>query len=201
MSANVRSKYHEHQDPSRIPLGSDVRVILFRSHEDKAKWLDAAAGLDSLRGGVANVARRFLQYTDAEARTRAIHRWVRDNIRYEQDWQVSTGQPGEEFADTETILRRGYDDCDGKARVMVALVRAAEMMKPLGVDARIRDVFSKHPLAFVHVQVEVRWPRSELLERSEPGGWMLAEMILKDCEIGQNPDECPRGPHGERLLA
>jgi hypothetical protein len=193
--------YEAHQDTSRIPRGAVVRVLQFKTHRDKARWLDANAGLDALRGGVLHVAKRFMNYRDPESRTRAIHRWVRDSIHYEHDYRVSEGQPGEEFADTETVIQRGYDDCDGKSRVMVALVRAAEMLRPLGTQARIRDVFIKHPLAFVHVQVEVRWPGSELLEQSDDDGWILAEMILKGCELGQDPDTCKRGPRGERLLA
>ncbi len=190
-----------HQNLTRIPAGSSDRVIDFASLEQKARWLDAAASLDSLRRGVQDVAGRFIGIEDPEARTRAIHRWVRDNIHYEQDYRVSQGLPGEEFADSETILRRGYDDCDGKSRLFVALLRAAEMLRPLHVEARIRDVFTRHPLAFVHVQVEVRWPRSELSERAENGGWLLAEMILKGAEIGDDPDDVPRGPRGERVLA
>jgi len=198
---DVKVKYDQHQNVGRIPPKSTVVVLQFKSHEEKARWLDANAGLDSLRRGVMQVARRFLNYRDPEARTRAIHRWVRDSIHYEHDYRVSEGRPGEEFADTETIIQRGYDDCDGKSRVMVALVRAAEMLAPLGVEARIRDVFTSHPFAFVHVQVEVRWGGSELLDASDDEGWILAEMILKGCELGQDPDTCKRGPHGERLLA
>jgi hypothetical protein len=193
--------HEKHQNSSRVPHGSVVRVLSFKSHEDKSRWLDAAAGLDSLRGGVQRVSRRFIHYRDPESRTRAIHRWVRDAIKYEHDFRTSTGERGEEFADTETAIQRGYEDCDGKARVMVALVRAAEMIRPMGVQARIRPVFLRHPLAFVHVQVEVRWPGSELFEESQEGGWILAEVILKGCELGQDPDTCPRGPRGERLIA
>lgn len=191
----------KHQDAGRVPRGSSVRVIRFTSHLAKARWLDSAASLDSLRRGVMRAAQRFLHVRDPEARTRAIHAWVRDNIHYETDYRVSQGQQGEEFADSETILRRGYDDCDGKSRLMVAIMRAAEMLAPLGTQARIRDVFRRHPLAFVHVQVETRWPGSIRLENAQRDGWILAELILKGCELGQNPDACPRGPRGERLLA
>jgi len=197
----MKPEFRKHQNASRIPKGSSVRAVQFPSLEEKARWLDAAASLDALRGNVQDFVRRFLEVEGAEARTRAIHRWVRDHVHYEQDFRVSVGVPGEEFVDTETMIRRGYADCDDKARGFVALVRAAEMLRPLGVEARIRSVFVRHPLAFVHVQVEVRWPRSQFDERAQPDGWLLAEMILKNCEIGEDPDQCPRGPRDERLIA
>lgn len=147
------------------------------------------------------VAAQFCRIKDPEARTRAIQRWVRDNIRYVYDFRVSQGMRGEEFADTQTCIDRGYGDCDDKSRVFVALVRAAERVTPLGPQARIRPVFRPHPLEFVHVQAEVRWWGSDTNPRAMPGGWLLAELILAGCEIGQNPDELPRGPNGQRLIA
>jgi transglutaminase-like putative cysteine protease len=192
--------YRNHQNASRIPRNVSDRVIAFKTLEEKANWLDAASSLDALRTGVQNVARRFTSESDPELRTRNIHRFVRDRIHYEHDWRVSQGQPGEEFADSETVLERGYDDCDGKSRLFVALVRAAEILKPLETEARIRAVFTKHPFPdFVHVQAEVKFPSSARLPNVD--GWVLAEMILKGCELGMNPDDCPRGPRGERILA
>src|SRR4029077_1036880 len=111
------------------------------------------------------------------------------------------GQRGEEFADSETILERGYGDCDDKARLFVALVRAAEALVPLSTQARIRPVFRPHPFEFVHVQAESRWWGSSHNPAALPGGWLLTELILAYCEIGQNPDELPRGPNGQRLIA
>jgi len=192
----------KHEGQSRIPRNVGNRVIDFRSDADKASWLDAASSLDSLRVGIQGVARRFLRERDPELRTRAIHRFVRDSIRYEQDYRVSTGQRGEEFADAETIIRRGYDDCDGKSRVFVAIMRAAEKALPLGAYARIRPVFAvDHPLQFVHVQGEVLFPGSRRIATADDEGWVIAELILKGCELGQNPDSVPRGPRGERVLA
>jgi hypothetical protein len=194
--------YKAHMNESRIPRNVEMRVIAFKNDTEKARWLDAAASLDSLRSRIEQVAARFTWEDDPETRTRAIHRFVRDSIRYQQDYRVSTGQPGEEFADSETVLFRGYDDCDGKARLFVALMRAAERIAPLHTEARIRPVFSKaHPLEFVHVQGEVLFPNSRRIPTADPEGWVIAELIIKGCELGQNPDDCPRGPRGERILA
>ncbi len=194
------TKFRRFENPSRVPRTSTNRVLSFATLEEKAKWLDAAASLDALRLQVQHHAQRFLGYSDAEARTRAIQRWVRDNIHYQYDFRVSQGLPGEEFGDTSTLLARGYGDCDDKARAFVALVRAAEMVKPLRVKARIRPIFTKQPAQFVHVQAEVTWPRSELHENAMPGGWLLAELIVKGCEIGQDPDTVPRLASGERAI-
>ena len=195
------SKYRNHQDASRIPRNVTVRVIKFKTLEEKAHWLDAASSLDALRYGTQAVAKRFTYQKDPELRARAIHRFVRDKIHYEHDFRTSTNQPGEEFADPSTLIKRGYGDCDDKARMFVALMRAAEIVDPVGTEARIRAVFEKDPKAFVHVQAETRFPNSKRVKNAMPDGWILAELILKGCELGQNPDEVPRGPGGEKVLA
>jgi hypothetical protein len=195
------SRFRKYENASRVPHRSTVRVLVFPSLEEKAAWLDGAASVDALRGFVQNHAKRFLGLPDAESRTRAMQRWVRDHIAYQYDFRTSQGFPGEEFADTTTTIERGFGDCDDKARAFVALVRAAEMQKPLDVRARIRPVFAKVPDdRFVHVQAEVRWPRSTLHENALPDGWLLAELIVKGCEIGQDPDTVPRQADGERAI-
>jgi hypothetical protein len=195
------SKFRRYENASRVPRSSTVRVLQFPTLEEKASWLDSNAGLDALRGQVQLHAKRFLTIGDAEARTCAIQRWVRDTIRYQYDFRVSQGMPGEEFADTSTSIERGFGDCDDKARAFVALVRAAEMLEPLQVKARIRPVFMRAPDdRFTHVQAEVSWPRSITHENAMPEGWLLAELIVKGCEIGQDPDTIPRLRSGERAI-
>jgi transglutaminase superfamily protein len=187
--------------PCRVPDHSQGRVIGWPNLIEKANWLDGAASLDALRRGITNVASRFCNMPSGESRTRAMQRWVRDHIRYTSDYRVSQQSRGEEFADSESIIERGYGDCDDKARLYVALVRAAEGLVPLSTSARIRPVFKTHPLEFVHVQAESRWWGSATNPAALPGGWLLTELILAHCEIGQNPDELPRGPNGQRLIA
>jgi hypothetical protein len=201
MHPNNALKFRLYENASRIPNTSKARVVTFQSLQEKARFLDSAASLDALRTDVQDYAKRFISFSEAEARTRAIQRWVRDNIQYQYDYRTTIGRRGEEFADSSTLIKRGFGDCDDKARIFVALVRAIEMVKPLGARARIRPIFTKHPYEFVHVQAEVKWPRSVLHENSQgPKGWLLAELILKDCEIGQNPDTVPRLPNGERAI-
>jgi hypothetical protein len=186
--------------PCRVPDRSQGRVVGWPTLEEKAQWLDGAASLDALRAGLQRLSQAFGERT-ADRRTRQIHRWVRDQIRYINDFRVSTNERGEEFADPESLIVRGYGDCDDKARCFVALVRAAEITRPMGARARIRPVFRRHPYEFVHVQAEVRWPHSEFHQKAMPGGWLLAELILYGCEIGQDPDEMPRDIHGQRRIA
>lgn len=202
MHPRNEAKFRKHENASRVPANSSVRVLTFKSLEDKANWLDANASLDALRGEVQNQAQRFILIPDAEARTRAIQRWVRDAIRYQYDFRLSQNLPGEEFADTTTTIERGFGDCDDKARAFVALVRAAEMLAPLHTAGRIRPVFARVPEdRFVHVQAEVKWPGSARHENTMgPKGWLLAELIVKGCEIGQDPDTIPRTRSGERQI-
>jgi transglutaminase-like putative cysteine protease len=174
-----------------------ARVMSFATLEEKASWLDAAASLDTSLLYVRKFAQQFKRFASNKPNcARIIHHWVRDNIHYVQDYRIIENLPGEEFADSEAVLRRGYDDCDGKARLFVCLCRLQ------GIASRIRPVFRRHPqLDFVHVQAEVRWPGSEREKNAEPGGWLLCELILKDCEIGENPDDVPRDKNGKRVLA
>jgi len=129
-----------------------------------------------------------------------LHRFCRDAIHYRTDkthtWR-NGGQTKEEFADPDVILARGYDDCDGKSRTFVAIGRA------MGLECRIVPVFRHlgQDRAFVHVQAECRWPGSEEFPLAEPDGWVLAELILRDCQLGQDPDSVPRDIHGKRILS
>lgn len=123
-----------------------------------------------------------------------LHRWVRDAIAYVGDPPDAEGVRHEEFADTVTIVRRGYDDCDGKSRVLVALVRA--LGTPL--QARIRPVWNV-AREFVHVQVEMRWPGCAAM--ADANGWVLAEMILAGVDLGEDPMRKGRRSRGKWVLA
>ncbi len=87
------------------------------------------------------------------------------------------------------MLERGADDCDGKSRLFVALVRAAPIG---GVEARILPVFRHHkgiftPDDFVHVQAQVRWPGSEKKIHAGAGGWLRAIRPLFCLTEAPNP--------------
>lgn len=166
------------------------RSLRFRTRREKADYLDAYASLDARHPKVRSFAANFARArgpNDVGGLARDLARFVRDGITYVHDPSV------EEFADTATILARGYDDCDGKARAFVALCRA------VGVEARIRPVFNG--AEFVHVQADVRWPGSQYERGAEPGGWLLAELILKGHRLGQNVNTLPRTSDGRRILS
>lgn len=162
-------------------MASTKRTVEFASPDEKAQWLDAMATVDSRVPYVRSFAVRFakdptISPNDYEGLARQIHRFVRDSIKYVPDPQW------EELADTETMLRRGYEDCDGKARAFVALCRA------VGIDARIRPIYAQGTDDFIHVQAEVRWPGSERLPEAGAGGWLGAELIVKGIPLGANPE-------------
>lgn len=154
------------------------RHVLFHGPTEKAQWLDAAASLDASDPMVQVIASRIVGNAgDADA-VRLLHEWVRDRIAYVRD---AGGK--EEFADTRTIIDTGYDDCDGKSRTFVALVRALDRR---GVLARIRPVLNKRR-EFVHVQAEAKWPGSDHFAHHLRDGWVLAELIVKGCALGDDP--------------
>jgi transglutaminase-like putative cysteine protease len=178
-------------------MRSPHRRLYFKGPREKADFLDSEASWDATTRTVQELADRFRvafrARRDPSHLAVALHRWVRDSIAYQHD-------PGhkEQFDDSETILRKGYDDCDGKSRLLVALVRA---LRGVPLQARIRPVF--HGLrSFVHVQAELRWPGSENWKNVEQGGWVLAEVILRGCELGDDP-EAPRflDRSGRHILA
>ena len=171
------------------------RIVRFASMLDKARWLDTAASLDSTSPRVAMLARRIVGAAHGIASLRALHRWVRDAIAYVPD-RVE-GMRREELADAETILVRGFDDCDGKARLFVALVRA--LGDPF-LQARIVPIFTRHPFDFVHVQAEARagmrwtsWP-------DERAPWQLAELTIAGVELGDDPTVTGRRDERGKLV-
>jgi transglutaminase-like putative cysteine protease len=168
----------------------ELRNVHFVDGREKAAYLDANASLDARHPAVRTFAARIGRAhdpNDQEGMVRDIFRFVRDAIRYVHDPRY------EEFSDTSVILDRGYGDCDDKARAFVALCRA------LGIEARIRPVFN-HVGDFVHVQAEVRWRGSAKQPIAQPGGWVLAEVTIEGCELGQDPRTAPRDRDGHLRL-
>lgn len=166
-----------------------VRRASWPTLEAKAQWLDAAASIDAHRSGVGALARRLAlgsgagSLVDATPVVQAAFLFWRDAIRYTRDRTIETGQRAEQFADADTVISRGYDDCDGKARGFVATLRAiAQLGVP--VVARIVPIFSASFDDFKHVQAEARWLGSETFPLVGADGWVLAELTLKGVPLG-----------------
>jgi transglutaminase-like putative cysteine protease len=115
-----------------------------------------------------------------------VHRWVRDGIRFQRD-----PAKREEFAPAATILSRRWDDCDGKARLAVAL------LKSLGIDAEIVPIWSAEG-NLVHVQYRVRWPGSQSDPKSR-NGWLIGETTVQAAELGEDPKDVPINHETGRL--
>jgi transglutaminase-like putative cysteine protease len=165
------------------------RVLHFPDPMDKARWLDEAASIDAQRPYVRDVALRLAREIDPNDHAqlaREILRFTENAIHYVHD------PSAEEFADVETILKRGADDCDGKARTFVALCRS------VGLKARIRPVFQHGK--FTHVQGEVRFPGSERDSLAEEGGWLVCDPIVRGARLGQAPPDIPKEGGAWRLV-
>lgn len=163
-----------------------TRTTVFRGPDEKAAWLDTMATLDARLPETRALARRFAmgRYADPNelgALARQFHRFVRDSIKYVRD------PASEEFADSDTILLRGYGDCDDKARLFVALCRSA------GIAARIRPCFVGDD--FVHVQAEVLLSQrtgeegAACFHESGSCGWCVSELIVRSVDLGENPPD------------
>jgi transglutaminase-like putative cysteine protease len=153
------------------------RVVAFRNLKEKAEWLDGAAWEDAHRPCVRELGVRFARSIGPQKPALLadeFFRFVRDSIRY------VPGPSGQEFADSCVILKRGSDNCAGKARLFVALCRS------VGIEARIAPHFNEYD-QFDHVQAQVRWRGSEKDPRAEEGGWIRAELTIKDLALGEDP--------------
>ncbi len=186
------------------------RDLRFMLPHDKARWLDGRASLESEHPTIRAFASRVTEARREDgpsAIANSLQVFVRDSIRYVKD---SPNGEEELLDDAPTVLERGYDDCDGKSRLFVALVRAADraLRSKRGpferggpyLEARIRPVFTRAE-DFVHVQAEVRWPGSKTWPNADREGWVLAEVIVLGCGLGQDPLSIKRGPDGKLPIA
>ena len=145
-------------------------MVQFRSDADKARWLDGVCWIDSRLPEVRQAAEEITRdCSDPYEKGAAIVRWVRDHVTYTPDtWE--TGQLGERIADASVLLRERAEDCDGKARAVVALCRAA------GLRARIVAVMDGD--YFAHAAADVD---------TGEGWWDRAETIVEGAELGYDP--------------
>lgn len=168
-----------------------MTALEFRDDAEKLRFLDQnaeAAARDPWIVQLASALIRPYRPDDYFNQARAIARYVRDAIRYQPD-----PNRREQLAHPVVSLKRGYDDCDGKASAAVALMRA------VGLDARIHPLWEGDELK--HTQVRVRWPGSDhaLAPFKAPGGWVLGEVTIAGAELGEDPHLLPKNPETGRL--
>ena len=182
-----------------------TRRVLFRTWQDKANFLDGRAWVDARLPYVRAWARRVAMAhdpNDFEGIARDLFEYVQHKIKYVSD------PASEEFSDAEQTMRQGFGDCDDKAELLVALLRSASS----SFEAHIRPVLND--VGFAHVQVVMRFPRSYLLTAmrsfpggarpdfvANPGGWIVAEVILRDAQLGDDIQDVPRARDGSLPLS
>lgn len=155
------------------------RAITFDGWLEKAQYLDGAAWMDArILPGVRDTARRIARPYGAISPeklgsiARDLFRLVQRNVRYTPD------PASEEFSDAQQTLEQGAGDCDDKVRCFIALCRAIK------VEAIVRPVMANND--FAHVQALVRYPGSEEHPRALADGWLVAELILRDAQLGDD---------------
>ena len=152
-----------------------ARWINFPSREAKAAYMADAARHDAHDPAVLAWARTFVTLPRPD-REEAILRFVQRCIRYERDpaWYDREGhRHGIEVLESSAVaLRRGYGDCDAKARLFVAICLAA------GVPAEIEPVF-RGENGFPHVRARVLHP--------DGSRWQTADPTIVNSTIGKLP--------------
>jgi len=168
------------------------RAVTFDDWEAKARYLDGAAWVDarilpSVRRVALQLARPFgaISPENQGELAHAVFQFVQRRVRYVSD------PASEEFSDAGVVIETGWGDCDDKVRCFVALCRS------LKIDAFVRPVMRDGE--FVHVQAVCRYPGSDRHPKAMLGGWLVAEVILRDAKLGDDVQDVPVGPHGRRL--
>lgn len=169
-----------------MDLARHAERIAFENDHQKLAFMQDGAEADAVDPRVVELATRIVRPFRSDAWRRMaseIHRWVRDGIKYQRD-----PNRREQLADAWTTISRGYDDCDGKARVAVAMARA------VGLDARVWPVWRGDMLA--HVQAAYRWEGSRDETDADADGWIVGELTIEGAELGQDPRTVTRRPNG-----
>lgn len=167
----------------------------------KLQTLRDMARSDAVDPIVVNLAARLARPhkpDDWKGIAEEVHHFVRDGIRFQRD-----PDRREEFASSAVVIQRGWDDCDGKAKLAVALLRA------LGMDADVWPIWNDEG-ELAHVQYIVRWPGS-VRYPGHRNGWVTgepnldasgairAETTVAGVELGVNPYTMRRNPETGKL--
>lgn len=99
-------------------------------------------------------------------------------IAYESDLQRVGA---EDFDEPDNVWRRGVDDCDGKARLFIALCRAADVHAEI-IPHWKPDAMNPQELWLSHVSARVR----------VAGAWQPVELTLKRAQLGEVGADVPK---------
>ena len=176
-----------------------MKRVAFKSDLEKLAFMNAGAARDAKHPEISRVARALvanIRPDDWRGMASEIHRFVRDGIRYTHD-----PNRRELLMSAADTLARGADDCDGKARLAVALARAA------GLEAVVWPKWRGPVLA--HVQWGVKWPGSERDPRAQLPAtglglparreWIVGEVTIKGAELGDDPSRIATNPDTGKL--
>jgi len=156
----------------------------------KWRFLAAAPHLDCRDAKIQKLAARLLECAQrdpvrfanlAQCVARDNVRFVRDTARIgEEDIAGYTRVPGR--LDAVEALVRGWDDCDAKARLFVALCLA------VGIPARMEKIVNRAgALQHVYGLVEL------------DGAWLPVELTLRRARVGDDPYTVPKEVDGQWL--
>jgi transglutaminase-like putative cysteine protease len=162
----------------------------FSSELAKWKFLEAAPAIDAKEPKVRELASALNVAAQGDARrfVRLAMAYCRDVIQYETDTDrvgIEDIQPAGELSD---IIERGVDDCDGLARLFVALCLARG-----GIRAEMRPGWKKNEAMpggqeLAHVFAHV-W---------EDGAFHTVELTLERARFGDPPRDVPKEVTGPR---
>jgi lipoprotein NlpI len=146
--------------PSDFNLGRYVEFSEFKDWSAVTQW---ASGLFNLSGVAENrtpeMAALLLQWQQLasdEEKTRAVLRWVQEEIRY---FSVSLGENSHRPSLPMQVVQRRYGDCKDKSQLLVSLLRELGVVAyPVLVSQRAPRFAARtipSPQAFDHVVTKV----------------------------------------------
>lgn len=161
---------------------------------DRLKWLklQSLPERDAQAENVRHLARLLLEAAGGRRRVfvQLCQALARDGIRYRSDVRRTGGEDiagiTRKYADPLEGLERGEDDCDYKARLLVALLLAG------GLGARL--------VPWWHNETDERGLEGDLdhvsAETMLDGRWVHLETILARARLGDEARDIPTEPNG-----
>lgn len=163
------------------PVEISIQLVKLMTDDEKWARLQAATAEDSRNPTIRVMAKRIWELANSRSMVflKLALAVARDGITYESDIKqfgdediAGVTRPPEKNDAVDAYLR-GFDDCDAKARLFVALCLAA------GFEARLWPLWKKGALS--HVAGEVYWDNR----------WIHAETILARARLGEMHTDVP----------